>query len=126
MMPKHMNRAATAVAFAAILLSGCSSGGDPAGPPGDNVVEIRLTTGLRFSPADVTIDPGTSVRWVNDASMLHTVTPDSPGQAGVWAAAQRATPGIVLTHTFNTAGQVYNYHCDPHLADGMVGVIRVR
>jgi plastocyanin len=89
-------------------------------------VEIRLTANLRFEPADVTIDPGTTVRWVNAANVFHTVTPDNSSQPGVWTRATTSTVGPVLTHTFNQSGQTYSYHCEPHLSAGMTGVIRVR
>jgi plastocyanin len=126
MFRTQVARKAAALALAIALAAGCSAAESGAGPGGDDVVEIRLTAANRFSPADITVDPGTTVRWINDANMLHTVTPDNPNQPGVWAAAQRGTPGTVLTHTFTVAGQSYPYHCDPHLADGMVGIVRVR
>lgn len=95
-------------------------------PPDEDVVEIRLTTGLRFVPDDVTIDPGTTVRWVNDAALFHTITPDEPDQPGVWSREVTTTPGPALTHTFDVPGETYTYHCEPHLQDGMVATIRVR
>lgn len=92
---------------------------------GNAVVEIHLTTGLRFSPEDVTINPGTTVRWINDASVAHTVTPDNTSQPGVWSSVSTSSPGTVLEHTFTESGQQYGYHCQPHQAQGMTGVIRV-
>lgn len=103
-------------------------GGDSAGPGngnGDDVV-VTLTAGLQFSPNDVTIDPGTTVRWVSSTALAHTVTPSNTQQQGVWARATTSTSGTVLTHTFTVSGQVYNYFCEPHLAANMTGVIRVR
>lgn len=128
---KQSRRAgARAVALAAVLLA-CGGGYDapPTGPggPGDPTdVVITLTADARFSPSDVTIDPGTRVRWTSATSELHTVTPDNAQQAGVWARATSAATGTVLTHTFNASGQTYTYHCEPHLSVGMTGTIRVR
>lgn len=113
---------------AAILAwAACGSGTTgPTDPPG--TVRITLTTNLRFDPADVTIAPGTPVRWVNAASLVHTVTPDDPNQAGVWPRATTSSSGSVLLYTFpqSSAGQTYAYFCEPHLADGMTGIIRVQ
>lgn len=115
-----------------LLLAACS--GDSSGPDDDggnnggggNEVVIRLTAGNAFSPNDVTVDPGTTVRWVNDAAVLHTVTPADPNQQGAWQSAQTNAPGTVLSHVFNTPGRTYNYFCQPHQAAGMTGVVRVR
>ncbi len=93
-----------------------------------NVVEIRLA-GTQFDPSDVTIAPGTTVRWINTESVFHTVTPENTSQAGVWQRATTNAPGVVLEHTFNVAGQTYRYRCEPHSVNfttGMVGVIRVQ
>jgi plastocyanin len=103
----------------------CGGGGDsqPTAPVG---TVITLTADSRFSPNDITIDPGTTVRWQAATSEMHTITPDNPQQTGVWSRVVSTTTGTVLTHTFNTAGQTYTYHCEPHLAIGMTGTIRVR
>lgn len=91
------------------------------------VVEIHLTAST-FSPASVTIAPGTTVRWINDAAISHTITPENGSQAGVWQRRTTSTPGVVFEHTFSVSGQTYRYRCEPHSSDfesGMVGVIIV-
>lgn len=121
--------AVRAVAVAAVLLAcGGGSDGPPTGPPpgGSTDVVITLTADARFSPNDVTIAPGTRVRWTSATSESHTVTPDNPQQPGVWARAVSNATGTVLTHTFTVSGQMYTYHCEPHLASGMTGTIRVQ
>lgn len=110
----------------ALLLSCNGNGTAPSNGNGTDEVIITLTEANRFSPADVTIDPGTTVSWFNAAVVVHTVTPDNPEQPGVWTRTETSTVGTVLTHTFNVAGQTYTYHCEPHLAEGMTGIIRVR
>jgi plastocyanin len=80
------------------------------------VVEISLL-GTSFSPADVSIAPGTTVRWVNGDGQAHTVTPNNSSQAGVWARQASATSGAIFLHTFPGAGE-YGYHCEPHQAQG--------
>lgn len=84
-------------------------------------VEINLTSGLTFSPDDVTIEPGTTVTWRNDVAMLHTITPDGHDE---WSEATLSAAGATFSHTFNSVG-TFPYFCTPHLSAGMTGVIRV-
>lgn len=86
--------------------------------PQTRVIQIA---GFAFSPADVTVTRGTTVRWVNGGGMLHTVTPDGHQQ---WTEAV-LQDGQQFQHTFATAG-TYAYYCDPHRGSGMTGVIRVQ
>ncbi|NIP80310.1 MAG: hypothetical protein GWM90_14230 [Gemmatimonadetes bacterium] len=87
-----------------------------------NVVEITLTSGLRFDPAEVTIEPGTTVRWVNGASIFHTITPDGHSE---WTRATMSSQGEVFTHTFDATGS-FPYLCEPHESSGMTGTITVQ
>jgi len=107
-----------------LCLPGC--GGGPTETQDDGATVITLTDALRFSPADLTIDPGTTVRWVASTSLLHTVTPTTPAQPGVWTSTSSQRSGTVLRHTFTIPGQVYTYFCEPHQASGMTGRIAVR
>lgn len=118
-----------AVLLVGVLAAACGS--DDPGPvdPGDDVVEIHMTTGLTFAPAQVTISPGTKVRWINDSQVFHTVTPQDTLQPGVWKEVETSSVGPVFEFTFNVPGQTYVYRCEPHstdFANGMVGRIVVR
>lgn len=93
---------------------------EPEGP----VVEIQLTDNLRFVPDSVRISPGTTVRWTNVGNAFHTITPREAEQAGVWERTGM-TADQRFTHTFDTAGQVYDYFCEPHEGQGMLGKIVV-
>lgn len=86
------------------------------------IVEISATSSLTFSSDDVTISPGTTVRWTNTSSLFHTVTPDGHTE---WSSADLSGNGSTFSHTFSTPG-TYAYFCSPHQGDGMVGVIRVQ
>jgi plastocyanin len=86
-----------------------------------NVLEITLS-GTSFSDADVTIAPGTTIRWINQDGMLHTVTPDGHT---AWTSTSLGTQGATFQHTFTAAG-TYAYYCQPHQSAGMTGVIRVQ
>lgn len=89
---------------------------------GGNVQVVHLTSNLSFSPSQLTITRGTTVRWVNDAAMYHTITPDGHSQ---WVEATLSSPSAIFEHTFNTAG-TYNYYCDPHRSNNMTGRIVVQ
>jgi plastocyanin len=117
-------RAKLGLVAAFLSLAACGGSDSPPTSPGGTV--IALTTDARFSPADITIDPGTTVRWQAASSEMHTITPDDPQQSGAWSRVVSTTTGTVLTHTFNVSGQTYTYHCEPHLSLGMTGTIRVR
>ncbi len=89
-------------------------GGQPPAPsPGD--VQILDS---RFSPAALTVAPGTAVRWVNNGNLPHTVT----GRLGSFDSGYMAK-GDAYTHTFTTAG-TYQYICEYH-ADVMVATVTV-
>jgi plastocyanin len=87
-----------------------------------DVVEVTLTQNLTFSPDEITISPGTRVRWVNGASIFHTITPDGHSE---WNRATVSQAGETFEHTFENAG-VFPYFCEPHLSAGMTGTITVQ
>jgi plastocyanin len=84
-------------------------------------VEVITLSGTSFSPNDLTISPGTTVRWINQDGIGHTVTPDGHNE---WSSVSLNTSGQTFEHTFDNVG-TFNYFCQPHLANGMTGVIRV-
>jgi len=86
------------------------------------VVEVILTSSFTFSPSEVTISPGTTVRWVNAAAIYHTITPDGHSE---WSAATVTQAGQTFEHTFQAAG-TFPYYCEPHRALGMAGTITVQ
>jgi plastocyanin len=105
------------------LAVACGSSGGTTGVRGggDGPVEVHLTSGVTFSPATLTVEPGTTVRWVNSASLFHTVTPDGHNE---WA--HRDMPADAeFEHTFTTEG-TFPYYCEPHLSQGMTGTITVQ
>lgn len=89
------------------------------GPPSD-VVEIRLTSSFTFDPSSVTITPGTTVRWINDTAVLHTVTPRDHSE---WQRVELDERGETFEHTFETTG-TFDYFCEPHEST-MQGTITV-
>ncbi|MGH9173505.1 MAG: plastocyanin/azurin family copper-binding protein [Vicinamibacterales bacterium] len=90
---------------------------------GGQIVEVRLTANLTFVPAQVTISPGQTIRWVNEAAAPdHTVTPDGHSE---WTSQPMTDAGQTFEHTFNSAGS-FPYFCEPHLSQGMTGTITVQ
>lgn len=85
------------------------------GPEGD----------LVFDPAEVSVSMGATVEWVWDSS-FHTVTPESQPEGENWSGTGTEThdEGYTHVHTFATAG-TYEYFCDPHRGQGMVGTLTV-
>lgn len=88
---------------------------------GNNVVVIDALSFYAFDPDDLTIEPGTTIRWVNDANVAHTVTPDGHE---TWEEATLSSQGDTFEHTFDSEG-TFEYECIFHLAEGMTGVVRV-
>lgn len=85
------------------------------------VVEIHLTSANLFDPSSLTIPVGTTVRWVNDITRLHTITPSGHSE---WSRQEMTSAGQTFTHTFNAIG-TFNYFCEPHESAGMTGTITV-
>ncbi len=112
-----------------LALAGLAAAGRAHAAP---VVEIGMTgdaLGARvwFDPADITIEPGTTVRWVV-VHHVHTTTayPDRiPPGAAAWDSGYLVNPGDHFEVTLTVPG-TYQYFCRPHEAAGMVGRIVVR
>ena len=78
-------------------------------------VQIVGTNTFAFSPASITITPGTTVEWINHTQAPHTVTGNSFGSAII-------NPGGTYTFTFHAGGR-FAYHCNIH--PYMTGTINV-
>ncbi len=102
-------------------------------------VTVHMTNQLRFSPAELTIQKGQTVTWVNDSALPHSSTDDPaknpvakqfpqysqvPDGATVWDSGL-LQPGATFSHTFTVDG-TYDYFCLPHILSGMRGTINVQ
>lgn len=84
--------------------------------------------GISFTPAHITINEGDTVFW-NWVSGMHNVASDD----GLFTSGFPELPPFTYSLTFDAAflasapanGNLYNYHCDPHFAFGMVGSVTV-
>jgi plastocyanin len=67
-----------------------------------------LIQGFKFKPANITIKPGTKVRWINKDSTQHTATANNGAfNSGL------LRKGETFSRTFRTVGKK-GYHCRPH------------
>jgi plastocyanin len=121
-----------------LLLAGLAARAAPRPVRAGGVVEIRLRsdtlgTTVGFDPIGLLIEPGQTVRWVNQAN-VHTSTAYHPANDGhalripeaaePWDSGYLVEPGDRFEVTLTVPG-VYDYFCVPHEAAGMVGRIIV-
>lgn len=80
-----------------------------------------------FRPSKLTIPPGTTVRWMNDEDVFHTVTSSNSTDVrkpnGMFDA-RLAGKGETFEFTFDSEGE-FPYYCKPH-SPFMYAVIRVQ
>jgi len=118
--------------FLAVAATGVSPGIAWAGSD-DTIVVVRIRD-LAFVPPEVTIRPGSTVRWINEDPIAHDVTsgsvvsgrrarqvkksrqPDGKFHSGAYG------QGKTYEHTFDDAGD-YPYFCTIH--PSMTGVVHV-
>jgi plastocyanin len=79
-------------------------------------ITVRIS-GMRFEPANLTVKPGTTVTWVMNDQMPHTIT----GQ-GNELRSNTLQMKQSYSFTFNESGR-YDYACDFH--PSMQGVVKV-
>jgi plastocyanin len=154
--PKAALAGALVVPALVLALSGCSGTQPAQAPaPGDTSsnqpadpgvtedagssasAEEVIAVGLKFMPADLTVQAGTTVRWTNGEPISHTVTSGAWGEVnddtglrgsqtadGMFdhALAPMGSDGDTFEFTFDEPGE-YQYYCQPHL--GMFGTITV-
>ena len=77
-----------------------------------------------FSPANLTVEEGDTVQWINTSSSYHTTTSGTGcSPDGLWDSGLIA-PGGDFILQFNNTG-TYPYYCTPHCGLGMTGTITV-
>ena len=99
------------VAVAGLLLASACAQQQQSG-----VVNVTAK-GLSFSPATVTVSPGTTVRWTNNDDTAHQpasagFTPGGPNPKGSWSL-QPINPGATGSRTFKEKG-TFEYQCLIH------------
>jgi plastocyanin len=109
------------VVSSGILVVSCSKGGSGYGttsnPPSSSGTSVSIVN-MSFSPANLTVAVGSTVKWTNNDAMAHTVTSDNGSfDSGNIAA------GASYSRMFSTVG-TFSYHCTIH--PGMTGTITVK
>ena len=74
-----------------------------------------------FDQPNITVEPGTTVRWVQTGQNPHTTT----SYDGLWdSGIIEGGSGGTFSFTFEEPG-TYGYYCIPHEAQGMTGTVTV-
>ena len=108
-----------------LFVLGCKTSTEATQPspnpsPNANTITIRDNT---FSPATITVDPGTTITWVYNGSAVHTVTSGTRNNhTGLFNSGDLRN-GNTFQFTFTDSG-TYHYHCHYHV--GMDAVVVVR
>ena len=83
-------------------------------------VTVRMEDNF-FTPANITVEPGTTVTWVQSGDNPHTTT----SYDGLWDSGMiEGGSGGTFSFTFEEPG-TYDYFCIPHEDLGMVGSVTV-
>lgn len=107
--------------------------------------EVRMVfenNEYKFVPANITVKAGDGIRWIMVSGAPHNVAFDAasiaanakgqlsanmPNQISELSSPMMINPNETYTISFaNIPAGTYNYHCTPHLAMGMRGVITVQ
>ena len=89
------------------------------GPPARSPAKISIKL-FQYQPARLQVNAGTTVTWVNEDEILHTITAEKP-ESGFNGSLDGK--GKSFSFTFSQPG-IYTYYCDRH--EHMRGEIEVR
>lgn len=93
----------------------------------DGKYVVKLVSGSRFDPKELTVPAGSTVVWVVENG-IHDVTEGAVGaEDHAWSSEDdggKLTPGDRYEQTFDEAG-VVQYRCEMHESSGMTGTITV-
>jgi plastocyanin len=83
-------------------------------------VTVRMEDNF-FDPANITVEPGTTVTWVQSGNNPHTTT----SYDGLWdSGMMEGGSGETFSFTFEEPG-TFDYFCIPHESLGMIGTVTV-
>ena len=105
----------SAVLLSAGLVAGAGVAADK--PQATHAATVKMTQEA-FVPAQITVDAGTSITWINNDTVPHSVT----AQDGKFDSGP-IQPGKQFQWTAQAAGEI-NYHCIFH--PSMTAVLTVR
>ena len=89
----------------------------------DFIVEVSSNI---FTPRDITINVGQTIRWENKGGMhnVNGTIATFPANPEGFTSGSPSSAAWTYDFTFNTPG-FYNYQCDPHASLGMTGTVTV-
>jgi plastocyanin len=88
--------------------------------PGARAADVTVNiSGNSFQPQEVTVNIGDTVTWINNHQGEHNVVANN----GLFFSGP-PSDNFTFSHTFTGTG-VFDYHCSPHQAFGMVGTVTV-
>jgi plastocyanin len=126
---------AVAVGIAAFFSLNCGSGDEaPAASPSSGATSSSgggaataaatvTASGASFSPAEVRIKAGETVRWSFTGGSHNVVSGTGCSPDGKFTSGATKSSGS-FDKTFDVAG-TYEYYCDPHCGMGMKGTVIV-
>jgi len=138
--------AVTAPAPAAAPAGTSTGGAGTPAPITGTTHEVKMVgdaKGYRFEPANITVKSGDGIKFTTVSGGPHnvafdpaTIPADSKAQLdanmgsdkmGELSSAMKMNPGELITISFgNINAGTYLFHCTPHLAMGMKGVVTVQ
>lgn len=116
--PRAIFAVAAAAAIALAIIAGSCSSSTPSTEPEEPAIAatVHITDGA-FDPREVEIEPGGSIRWINDDVTVHRLTfLDPPLDSGNLGA------GRSWVHTFATEGEFLYYDTYRNTMKGAVVV----
>jgi len=87
--------------------------------PGPNTVSVD-TGNYFFSPRNITVRPGDTIRWINTSNLPHTST----SLDGLWDSGI-IEPGAYFEKTFSAEGS-FSYQCELHVDQNQSGRVDVK
>lgn len=114
-------------AFTLILLfltgnNGCGSNDNSNPNPITENPNQVLMKNIAYSPATITVSVGTTVTWVNNDGVSHTVTSGTPGNSTGPFDSSTIPPGGKFNFKFDSKG-TFKYYCTIHPSQMQATVI---
>lgn len=106
----------------ALLCGAACSSEDPATAADNEVVNVKISSN-QFSPAQVKIKVGQTVRWTWAGGSHNVVSGTNCTEDGKFKSGA-AQAGGTFDKKFETAG-TFPYYCEPHCTMGMTGQVTV-
>lgn len=109
-------------------LAGCQSKPSLFGGNSDVTVAVGPGNVIKFDPDVIRITAGTTITWdwkSSNHNIVASTIPEDASWGGTPGDAEITYgPGYTYEKSFSVVGE-YDYYCQPHVSDGMVGKVTV-